>query len=254
MRWSDKIRAAPVLTTIALAICFAVSCRNPARPPALEPAIAPAGEPETYTATIVRSIEDGQHQEITETRVARSGDMRRQEWKEAGERWAFITHFDSGKSFTLNLSRQTFIEADLEGVAVEKPKTRSAEEVQNSTDVEKQRSATGQQTSAMDFVEDSFAEQPTSLENRALPDEYIANELCKVAETRASFTDGRTEVTRIFRAQNLSGLALKTERETSSSTQRTKVVTEWRDIKLGVSPDDFVIPANFKKVQSFSAP
>jgi hypothetical protein len=250
MTQDRKRRRTLIFVVLAPAILVAVSCRNPAQPPTSEATIAPAGEPETYSATIVRSIEDGQHHEITETRVARSGDMRREEWMEAGERQAFITHFDSGKAFHLNMSRQTYNETDLAGVVPEKSKTGSAGQTHDSTDAEKQSPNTGQQTSAVDFVEDGFAEQPTGLENRALPDEYVANQLCKVAETRAGFTDGRTEVTRIFRAQNLSGLAIKTESETSSSTQRVRVVTEWRDIKLEVSPDDFVVPANFKKVQN----
>jgi outer membrane lipoprotein-sorting protein len=252
MRLGDKLSAALVLTTIALVIFTAASCRNSAKPPTLEANFAPTSEPETYTATIVRSIEDGEQSEISETQVARLGDMRREEWTEKGERLAFITRFDSGKSFYLNLSKQTYIETDLPRIAVEK--TKSANEVQNSNDAEKQRSDAREQTSAMDFVEDNFAESATSLDSRALPDEYIANQLCKVVEKRLSFADGRTEVTKIFRTERFSNLAIKTEMETISQNHRVKVVTEWRNIKLDASPEDFVVPANFKKVQSFSAP
>jgi hypothetical protein len=254
MGLSDKIRATFVLTTLALTIFFAVSCRNNAKPPALEATFVPSGEPPTYTATIVRSIEEGEHRLISETQVARSGDMRREEWTEKGERLALITRFDAGKSFLLNLGKQTYNETDFAWKATEKSKSSSANEVQNADDAEKQRSAAKEQTSAMGFVEDRFTEEPTGLENRALPDEYIANQLCKVSEKRASFADGRTEVTRTFRAEKLSGLALKTESETFSPTQRVKVVTEWRDIKLEASPDHFVVPSNFKKVQSSAAP
>ena len=254
MTQDRKGRIALIFIVIATAIVLAISCRNQAKPPLQEATLAPAGEPETYTATIVRSIEDDQHSEITETRVTRSGDMLREEWTEKGEKWAFITRFDTGKSFTLNLSRQTYMETEFAGVATERAKTKVAQEAQDLTEAEKPSSTGGQQTPAMDFVEDNFTQQPISLENRALPDEYLANQLCKVAEKRAGFADGRTEVTRIFRAENLSGLAIKTESESSSSTRRTRVVTEWRDIKLDASPDDFVVPANYKKVQSFSVP
>ena len=170
--------------------------------------------------------------------------MRREEWTEKGERLALITRFDSGKSFYLNLSKQTYIETDLARIALEKTKSNN--------DAEKQGAR--EQTSAMDFVEDSFAEQPESLDKRALPDEYILNQLCKVVEKRTHFADGRTEVTKIFRPERLSSLAIKTEMETISLNHRVKVVTEWRDIKLNASPEDFVVPANFKRVQSFSAP
>jgi hypothetical protein len=253
MTQARKLSLALLFITLASAMALTVSCRNNARPPTLEATFVPSGEPATYTATIVRSIEDGEHRLVTETQVARSGDMRREEWTEKGERLALITRFDAGKSFLLNLGKQTYSETDFAWKATEKSKPSSANEVQNSDDAEKQRSDVREQTSAMGFVEDRFAEEPTSLENRALPDEYIANQLCKVVEKRASFADGRTEVTRTFRAENLSGLALKTESETFSPTQRVKVVTEWREIKLEASPDHFVVPTNFKKAQSSSA-
>ncbi len=238
---------------MALAIFLVAYCRKHSNPPTIETTIETTGEPETYTATIVRSIEDGEQSFVTETQVARSGDMRREEWTEKGERLALITRFDSGKSFLLKLSQQTYIETDLALNVTEKSKPTSVKGIQNSDDAEKPSPATGHQISAMDFVEDRFAEEPTSLETFALPDVYLASQLCKVVEKRAIFADGRTEVTKIFRAENLSRLAIRTERETSLSTQRLKVVTEWRDIKPDAAPDDFVVPVNFKKVQSFSA-
>jgi hypothetical protein len=253
MTQARKLRLTLLLIVVAPAMALAVACRHNAKPPALEATLAPSGEPDTYTATIVRSIEDGEHHIVTETQVARSGDMRREEWTEKDERLALITRFDSGKSFLLNLSKQTYIETDLAGNATETSKAKSANEVQHSDDAEKPRSDTGSQSSAMGFVEDRFAEEPTSLENRVLPDEYLANQLCKVVEKRASFADGRTEVTKIFRAENLSKLAIRTENESFSSTQRVKVVTEWRELKLEAAADNFVVPANFKKLQSFSA-
>jgi hypothetical protein len=251
---SRMLRLALLFILIASTIIFTVSCRQSAKPPTTEATIASLGEPETYTATIVRSIEDGKQSELTETRVARSGDMRREEWTEKGERWALIIRFDSGKSFFLNLNKQIYTETDLALKASEKSKPGNAADRSNAVDAEKVESESSRQAAAMDFVENTFAEEPVSLENRALVDEYIANQLCKVTERRASFADGRTEVTKMFCAENLFGLAMKTEKETVSPTYRVKVITEWRDIKLVASADDFVVPANFKKVQRFSVP
>lgn len=239
---------------VASTVIFAVSCRQNVKPPTAEPTRTIPGEPETYTATIVRSITDDERNETSETHVSRSGDMRREEWTDRNERLALITRFDSGKSFLLNLNKQIYTETDIALKAPEKSKTGNTANTPNAVDTEKAEAENNQQSAAMDFVEDSFTEEPVSIENRALADEYIDNQLCKVTERRSSFADGRTEVIRMFCAESLSGLAMKTERETSSSTHHIKVVTEWRDIKFIASADDFAVPANFKKVQSFSMP
>jgi hypothetical protein len=251
---SRKLRLGLLFIFLASTIIFAVSCRQSAKPSTAEPVITTPGEPETYTATIVRSIENGESNERTETRVARSGDMRREEWTEKGERLALITRFDSGKSFFLNLNKQIYTEIDLALNAPEQSKTGNAVNAANATNTEKTESEAGRQAAAMDFVEDNFAEEPVKIETRALADEYISNQLCKVIERRAGFADGRTEVTKSFYAEKLSGLAVKTERESFSSTHRIKVIMEWHDIKLTASADDFVVPAKFKKVQQFPTP
>lgn len=249
MTQDRKRRFVLLFIAVAVAIVLAVSCRNSAKPPSLEATLQPTGEPEIYTAIIVRSIEDNQHRDITERLVARAGDSRREEWTEKGERWVVITRFDAGKSFFLNLNQQTYIETDLAGKATEPTESKSAKPIQNATAAQAQGADMSSHPWALDFVEDRFVEEPTSLETRALADEYLANQLCQVVEKRAGFADGRLEVTRIYRAENLSGLAMKTVSETISPHHHVKVVTEWREIKLEASPEAFVIPAHFKKVQ-----
>src|SRR5688572_20445294 len=147
MTQGRKRRLALLFITLASTMALTVSCRNNAEPPTLEATFVPTGEPATYTATIVRSIEDGEHRLVTETQVARSGDMRREEWTEKGERLALITRFDAGKSFLLNLGKQTYIETDFAWKAPEKSKPTSANELQNSEDAEKQRADAKEQTS-----------------------------------------------------------------------------------------------------------
>jgi hypothetical protein len=254
MTHGRKLRLRSLFFIITFTIGFTVSCRQSAKPPTPEPATAMPGEPETYTATIVRSIEDNQHNEMTETRVVRSGDMRREEWTDKGEKLALIIRFDSGKSFLLNLNKQIYTETDLALKAPEKSKPGNAADTPNAVGAAKTEPEASRPAATMDFVEDNFAEEPLSTENRVLADEYIASQLCKVTEKRDSFADGRTEITKTFCAENLLGMAIKTEKETIGSPHRVKVITEWRDIKLVVSADDFVVPATFKKVQSFSAP
>jgi hypothetical protein len=235
-------------------ICFAAACRAPVAPQPQEERLS--GEPETYTATIVRSLEDGERREVTETRVCRSGDMRREEWLEQGERRALILRYDTGKRFLLNLDKQLYVESDLTEIVTGKPKAGAPNQEAGSTvpagENERPNSDTNRQASALDFVEDNFSEEPVKIETRALADESVADHRCKVVERRLSFADGRSETIKQFRAEDLSGLIIKTEMESLSGQARVKVVTEWRDLKLEVSTELFAVPASFKKVQSLS--
>jgi hypothetical protein len=256
MTYGRKLRPGLLFLLLAVVMISAVSCRRSPEPPTAEAALAPPGEPETYSATIVHSIEDGERREISETRVARSGDMRRQEWTENGERLALITRFDAGKSFLLNLNKQLYTETELVLQTSEKGRPKSAadppKDSSKSIEADKAESEANRQVAALEFVEDHFAEPPVSLETRILADEYIANQLCKVTQNRATFADGRTDVTTSFRAESLFGLVMKTEKESLWSTHRVKIINEWRELRLAASSDEFVVPANFKKVQSLS--
>jgi hypothetical protein len=253
-----KRRRRLFLTSGMAFLLFAVACRAPVKPQPDDVATAPAGEPETYTALIVRSIEDGQRLEVTETRVMRSGDMRREEWLEQGERRALILRYDTGKRFLLNLDKQIYVESDLgtngAQTSLEKAQIRNPGSPPPASDSEKPEADANRQTSVMDFVEDNFSEEPTRVETHVLPDETVANQLCKVVERRMTFADGRTEIVKLFRSESLSGLLMRTEMESLSPHDGLKVTTEWRDLKLEVSADTFTVPAHFKKVQRLPAP
>jgi hypothetical protein len=252
-----KPKPAPLWAIFVATILLLISCRNHPKPQKADETFLPASEPEIYTAMIVRSIEEDGRTEILETRVMRSGLLRREEWMEKGESLALITRFDSGKSYLLNLDKQTYVETDLALNAAKKTQadtsTKNVKGLQATAPAEAQNADANRQTTAMDFVEDDFADEPKSFEQRPMADESVGNQLCKVIEKRASFADGRSEITKIYRAENLLGLTVKTELETISPTQRVKIITEWRDIKLEAQADAFVLPGNFKKVQSLSS-
>jgi hypothetical protein len=251
MRFARKLRPALLFLLLAGVILPMIACRpNPAPPAVVEENQMPAGEPEIYTASLVHIMEDGERRESRETRVARSGNLRREEWSENGERMALISHFDSGKTFLLNLGRQLYTETDLARPGPEK--TRPGSPGPAAKALEAEAAEAGRQAEALEFAEDHFAEQPVSLENLPLADVYIADQLCKVTQKRAAFADGRTEVTTLFRAENLFGLVLKSERESLAAGRRLKLSSEWRELKLSASADDFVIPAGFKRVASFA--
>jgi hypothetical protein len=86
---------------------------------------------------------------------------------------------------------------------------------------------------------------PSSVETIALADQTIENHPCRVFERRESFPGGRTELTRVFRALDLQGLAIRIESESEGGV---KIVTERRQAQIAVSPDEFIIPSSFKKV------
>ena len=73
----------------------------------------PSGEPEHYSATVVRTVSNGNSQETTITREVRSGEMLRQEWTEENESRVLIWRPDLGKSFLLDLESRTYVETEI---------------------------------------------------------------------------------------------------------------------------------------------
>ena len=61
------------------------------------------------------------------------------------------------------------------------------------------------------------------------------------------FANGLIETTRTFRATDLEGLAIRIETETEGAG--IKILTERREVKTDVTPDQFEIPAGFKRVK-----
>ncbi|HEU4391092.1 MAG TPA: hypothetical protein VFV34_25055, partial [Blastocatellia bacterium] len=68
-------------------------------------------EPRRYSALIIRTIRDGDDEFTTETRIARDGELSRQEWTENGERRVSILRPDLGKAFTLSIERAIYTES-----------------------------------------------------------------------------------------------------------------------------------------------
>lgn len=249
MTLRHKLKCTLLLTTVLFTACLA--CR---KQPTDEGANPPfSSEPEKYSATVVRMIEDGQQREVMTTRVVCSGDLRREEWTEAGATRALIFRPDLGKSFLLDLDNRLYVETDLvqpktpaESTKKAPPKNSNLAPASSESELPP---ASGLQTVTEDFLTGSFEEEPTSVEVHTLPDETVAERVCKVSEQKATFADSRIEVTRTFRADSLKGLMVKTELESITPAQRTKITTERRDIKLDISADAFAIPAGFKKVE-----
>ena len=206
-----------------------------------------SSEPESYSATVVRLIEDGERREEIVSRIVVAPDKRREEWTENGERRVAILRFDTGKSYVLDMQHQLYSETDLNSNS---PAEKKADGAKAATGAESDNATSNSKTP--EWMMDDFREEPTNVETTTLPYETVAGEHCKVTERRSRFADGLVEVTKIFRAERLGGLMLKTESESLSPNHRVKITTERRNLKFDVPADEFTIPADFKKAQKLS--
>jgi hypothetical protein len=162
-----------------------------------------------------------------------------EEWSEQGEARALIHRPDLGKSFQLFLDNRTYTESEATAARAENGAENGAEP--SPRDV----LGAGDRVSS-DQIERAFgdAPAPASVTTRALADQTIEGYSCAVTEERATLEDGRAEVTRLFRARELAGLALRVEVESGT----LKIVTERRDIQTRVPLEKFDVPADFRKV------
>lgn len=220
--------------TIAL---LSAGCRHRSRPAGNEGEDKLRGEPDQYSATIVRTIEDGSERAFNTIREARSGEQRREEWTQQGHNRAVIWRPDLGKCYLLDLDQLVFVEisAGETNQSVPDPSRLPDRSSDNSE-------------SALVQIDRAVDDAPSAdrVETRMLAGANIAGHWCTVYEERATFPDGHTEITRTFRAGDLDGLALRIESESEPSSVR--VITERKDVSLEVAPDTFTVPSNFKKV------
>jgi len=210
-------------------------------------AIIAAGEPEVYSATLTRLAIDGEVRETSASSVARRGDWRREQWTEAGGARAVILRPDLGKGYLLDLNERLYVEFDFAASPAASPPPDGARETAA-------RASEGEAPAAINAGEVdralSDAPAPVQVETRVLADQTLQDHPCQVIEERATFADGRVEVTRSRRARDLAGLPLLIEVESAGGARLT---IERRDIRLDVSNDDFAVPAGFRKVDSLPA-
>src|SRR5262245_42656220 len=227
---------------VAVSLLAFIACRQDVKKSEID--IEPAGEPDKYSATVVRIVDDGTKRETTTSFEARSGEQRREEWTEGGRARALILRPADGKGFLLDLDDRTYVELDIgSGItgsqslatnAPRSPPSGDSAEIQDSTAL------------GIDHYFDDD-EPPSRLETGVLPDAVIDGHKCVVFEVQATYQDGHIETSRRFLATDLSRLLLRLECESSQST--TRMTTERRKVSLDVSSDMFMIPIDFKKVE-----
>jgi hypothetical protein len=239
-----KVLSATVLIAIAAA------CRAHTPSSTVDAGAETAGEPEEYSARVIRTIEDGDHREVEETRLAVAGGLMRQEWRDQGQQRVLIWRPDLGKSFLLAPDQGTYVESAIYP---------DAGEFQQPAAVGDSSKPSGGSEEAA--LKDRYAVDPEGIERdvgatsvgsealtMGLPDQTIDGHPCAVWLRRYSFPDGRAEMTRTYRATDLAGLAIKVENESTSASGTVRITTERKDIQKKVSPDEFEVPAGFKKV------
>ena len=185
--------------------------------------------------------------ETSASSVARRGDWRREQWTEAGGARAVILRPDLGKGYLLDLNDRLYVEFDFAASPAASPPTDGARETAA-------RASESEAPAAINVGEVdralSDAPAPVQDETRVLADQTLQDHTCQVIEERATFADGRVEVTRSHRARDLAGLPLLIEVESASGARLT---IERRDIRLDVANDDFAVPAGFRKVDRLPA-
>jgi hypothetical protein len=244
-----KVLSATALVIVATA---AGACRAHSPPPAaIDAESEVAGEPDEYSATVVRTIEDGDNRVVEETRVAVAGEMTRQEWIDLGEKRVLILRPDLGKSYLLAPDKKMYVESPIYPEAPGNGGSPGGG-ASKQKELSEQGPGKGPVDADADQLDGLFATapEPTQGTDSQLPDQTIEGHLCKVWERRASFPDGHTEVTRTFRASDLSGLAIRIETESIDGGRKVRATTERRDVRTSVSPDEFAIPPGFRRVDA----
>jgi hypothetical protein len=231
-----------LIAITTLTILLGGACRKPRQYNDGETTVEQAGEPEQYSATVIRTIHDGTSGDTTVTHEYRSGEKRREEWTERDQNWALIWRPDLGKSFLLDLDRRVYVELEITARHVGGP-----DSLAGKTDISSSPNVEGDSTvQAIDHYFDD-TQSPVRVETRMLPPLAIDSHPCRVYEQRTIFVDGHTEIIRRFRAEDLAGLPLRIDCESEQGGIR--VTTERREVRLEVASDSFVVPADFKRIE-----
>ncbi|HWC77695.1 MAG TPA: hypothetical protein VG778_09540 [Blastocatellia bacterium] len=244
----------PALALLLIASLLDAGCRR-AGQPAHEGVRGPAaGEPQNYSATVIRTVERDGASEITITRIARLAEMERQEWTDNSETLVCIWRPDLGKVFLLSLERRIYVESHLGGSLDSGGSTPAQTEPKSTIETSEARPASldpGLNPDSIDRVFEPDA-LPEQIESNDLPDEVVDGWVCRVSHVKATFAGGRFETTKAFLARDLNGLPVRVENETWDQSSRVRVVTERRNIRTDVAPDEFLVPNGFRKVDSLT--
>ncbi len=244
-----------IIWILAVTAALMSGCRTSTNPPQGRAGAEVSGEPHNYSAIVSRTLDDGARKEVTLSRFARLGEMLREQWNQDGETLVSIWRPDLGKVFFLSLERRAYVESDLSGDRTPGGQSASPGSSDGPLNGRRDNLLPGKRpTLDPDEVDRAFEYEsaPEQVETEELPEEVIDGRSCRVFRQRAVFANGLIETTTTFRSPDLEGLAIRVESETEGAAARIKVLTERREVRTDVTPDQFEIPSAFKRVNSLA--
>jgi hypothetical protein len=194
--------------------------------PVRDPGAPSGGEPDAYAASVVRRYEAGGSAETSETRVARRGDWARSEWSEGPRRFASIARPDLGVVWLVDLDRNVYVER------------------RTDAPVPSETGLTGEQVEAL--AADSGGGGVTTSSERA-GEETVDGHPCVVYKTRAESPLGGASESTVWEAQDLGGLAIRSE---TKGPDGARVTTELRDVRSDAPASLFELPPGASRAEA----
>jgi len=191
---------------------------------------APAGgEPDAWSATVVRTFEVNGAALPSVTQFARLGDRTRTEWTEGDRRFVLVVRPDLGLSWTIDLSEGSYIETQIgpNGGPVE---------------TEDSDPLTAQQVEAAvaaGLPADGFVAR-----RERIGEESVDGHKCVVYRSRLEALGDATSEATVWEASDFAGLAIRSEiRSGSGQVVRTQLQQLQRD----PDPSLFELPAGVRR-------
>lgn len=191
---------------------------------------SPGGaEPDSWSATVVRTFTiDGREQTET-TRVARQGLLSRLEWTEHGGRMALILRPDLGVAWRIDLDRNIYVSSETEPGSAGPPASPG-------------RPPAGEPLSGQAVEAAVGAGQPaggTGARRERTGEETVDGHRCTVYRTRIEALDGSVGESTVWEAADLGGLAIRSEtRGPNGNVVRTQLL----QIERHPAPSTFELP------------
>jgi hypothetical protein len=173
------------------------------------------GEPDSWSATVVRTFVVNGLSTTSTTEFARSGDRTRLEWIEGERRMALVTRPDLSVSWLVDVSDNSYVEIPLGPDGAPAPSNDS-----DPLSVQQIEAAIAAGSPADGFV----------ARRERIGEETVEGYACTVYRSRIEAIDGTATEATVWEAPDFAGLAIRSEiRSASGNTVRTDLQRLMRD-------------------------
>jgi hypothetical protein len=223
---------APIAALVLGAALTGCSSSPPSAPaePSYDASAPSGGEPDSYSAVVVRTFEQSGGQTETRARVARRGDWSRQDWDEGGRHLEALVRPDLGHTFLVDVDRNVCVETALGPPA---PDAESGDLTGEGIEVLMAGGGTG-----------------AAVTCERAGTETIDGHPCAVYRSHIEAPGGGSTESTVWEATDLGGLALRSELRGSDGS---RVVTELRDVQVPADEALFE-PPTARRAASLGAP